>query len=186
MLVGSASGGLGSAAVQLAKLAGMTAIALVGSDEKARALKAFGADHVIDTAARMSPRGSPTITGGVGVDLILDAVGGKDFAKFLPMLGPFGLLVSYGKLAGPIEANVVDALDSGPGYLNSTAVRIFTMHTLDDKPAIRAQSMNDLIGKLADGAIRPLIHARLPLKDARRAHEMIEARQVIGKILLKP
>jgi NADPH2:quinone reductase len=155
---------------------------LVGTDEKGRALKAFGADHVIDhsrenVAARVSE-----ITGGVGVDLVLDAVGGKDFAKFLGMLGPFGLLVSYGKL----EANVIDALDTGPGYLNSTAVRIFTMHTLDDKPEIRAQSMNDLIGKLAAGAIRPLIHARLPLKDARRAHETIEARQVIGKILLKP
>jgi NADPH2:quinone reductase len=186
VLVGSASGGLGSAAVQLARLAGMTAIGLVGNEEKGRALKVFGADHVIDhgredVAARVSE-----ITGGVGVDLILDAVGGKDFAKFLAVLGPFGLLVSYGKLIGKIEPNVVDALDTGPGYLNSAAVRIFTMHTLDDKPALRAQSMNDLIGKLAAGAIRPLIHARLPLKDARRAHEMIEARQVIGKILLKP
>ena len=121
-----------------------------------------------------------------GVDLILDAVGGKDFAEFLPMLGPFGLLVSYGKLVGKIEGNVIEALDSGPGYLNSTAVSIFTMHTLDDKPDIRAASMNDLIERLAAGAIRPLIHARLPLKEARRAHEMIEARQVIGKILLKP
>ena len=186
VLVGSASGGLGSAAVQLAKLAGMTAIGLVGSDEKAGALKAYGADHVIDrsredVAARVSE-----ITGGIGVDLILDAVGGKDFAGLLPILGPFGLVVSYGKLAGKIESNVVDALDAGPGYLNSAAVRIFTMHTLDDRPAIRAESMNYLIGKLAEGAIRPLIHARLPLKDARRAHEMIEARQVIGKILLKP
>jgi len=72
------------------------------------------------------------------------------------------------------------------GYLNSAAVRIFTMHTLDDKPAVRAESMNDLIGNLAKGVIRPLIHTRLPLKDARRAHEMIEAREVIGKILLKP
>ena len=186
VLIGSASGGLGSAAVQLAKLAGMKTIALVGTAEKARALKAFGADRVIDesredVAARMSE-----ITGGDGVDLILDAVGGKDFAKFLPMLGPFGLVVSYGKLAGKIEGNVVDALDAGLGYLNSAAVRIFTMHTFDDKPEIRAASMNDLIEKLAEGAIRPLIHARLPLKDARRAHEMIEARQVIGKILLKP
>jgi len=113
-------------------------------------------------------------------------VSGKDFAKFLPMLAPFGLAVSYGKLVGPIEANIVPGLDQGPGYLNSAAVRIFTMHTLDDKPDVRAQSMNDLIAKLATGAIRPLIHARLPLKDARRAHEMIEAREVIGKILLKP
>ncbi len=69
------------------------------------------------------------------------------------MLGPFGLLVSYGKLAGRIESNVIDALDAGPAYFNSAAVRIFTMHTLDDKPDIRAESMSDLIGKLADGAI---------------------------------
>jgi NADPH2:quinone reductase len=186
VLIGQASGGLGSAAVQLAKLAGMTAIALVGTDAKARALKAYGADHVInqsreDVAARVRK-----FTGGVGVDLILDAVGGTEFANFLPMLGPFGLLVSYGKLVGAIESNVVAGLDKGPAYLNSAAVRIFTMHTLDDKPAVRAESMNDLIRKLAEGAIRPLIHARLPLKDARRAHEMIEAREVIGKILLKP
>ena len=139
VLVGSASGGLGSAAVQLAKLAGMTAIALVGSaDEGAGAQGVSAPITSSTTAARMSRRASRTSPSGVGVDLILDAVGGKDFAKFLPMLGPFGLLVSYGKLVGKIESNVVDALDAGPGYLNSTAVRIFTMHTLDDKPAIRA------------------------------------------------
>jgi NADPH2:quinone reductase len=186
VLVGSASGGLGSAAVQLARLAGMTAIGLVGTAEKARALQAFGADHVIDRSVEDVAARVSEITKGIGVDLILDAVGGKDFAKFLPMLGPFGLLVSYGKLVGPIEANVVAGLDAGPGYLNSTAVRIFTMHTLDDKPDVRAESMNYLIARLAEGAIRPLIHARLPLKDARRAHETIEARAVIGKILLKP
>lgn len=185
VLVGQASGGLGSAAVELAKLAGMTTIALVGSAAKARALKEFGADHVIvrgeDVAARVKE-----MTEGQGVDLVLDAAGGRDFAVLLQLLGPFGLAVSYGKLIGRIEGNVVDALDSGPGYLNSAAVRIFTMHTLDDKPHVRAQSMNDLIEKLGSGKIRPLIHARLPLKDARRAHEMIEAREVIGKLLLKP
>jgi NADPH2:quinone reductase len=185
-LIGQASGGLGSAAVQLAKLAGMTAIALAGSQEKARALKTFGADHVIDYSAEDVAARVSNITGGTGVDLVLDAAGGKNFAKYLPMLGPFGLAVSYGKLVGPLEANIIDALDKGPAYLNSAAVRIFTMHTLDDKPDLRAQSMNDLIAKLAAGSIRPLIHARLPLKDARRAHEMIEAREVIGKILLKP
>jgi NADPH2:quinone reductase len=186
VLIGSASGGLGSAAVQLAKLAGLTAIALVGSENKARALQQYGADHVIDTKAEDVAARVAAITNNVGVDLVLDAVGGKDFAKYLAMLAPFGLAVSYGKLAGALEPNIIEALDKGPGYLNSTAVRIFTMHTLDDKPAIRAQSMNDLIAKLGSGLLRPLIHARLPLKDARRAHEMIEAREVIGKILLKP
>jgi NADPH2:quinone reductase len=186
VLVGQASGGLGSAAVQLAKLAGMTAIALVGSPEKTHALHAFGADDVIDQSSENIGARVVSITNNAGVDLILDAVGGPDCAVLLQLLGPFGLLVSYGKLIGKIEGNVIDALDSGPGYLNSAAVRIFTMHTLDDKPAIRANSMRDLIEKLSEGVIRPLIHARLPLKDVRRAHEMIEARQVIGKILLKP
>ena len=186
MLIGSASGGLGSAAVQLARLAGMTAIALVGTGEKARALKAFGADHAIDASREDVAARVSEITEGIGVDLVLDAVGGKDFAKFLAMLAPFGLVVCYGKLAGRIEANVVDALEAGPGYLNSTAVRIFTMHALDDMPELRAQSMNALIALLTEGRIKPLIHARLPLRDARRAHELLEARKVIGKILLKP
>jgi NADPH2:quinone reductase len=185
VLVNSASGGLGSAIVQLAGLAGMTVLALTSTPEKARALKAFGADHVIlhseDIAAR-----ARKLTHGHGVDFVFDAVGGNEFSRFLPLLGPFGLAVSYGKLAGKIGSNVIDALDAGPAYLNSAAVRIFTMHTLDDKPEIRAASLNDLIAKLGEGAIRPLIHAHLPLKDARRAHEMIEAREVIGKILLKP
>src|SRR6476469_8976501 len=119
VLIGSASGGLGSAAVQLAKLAGMTAIALVGTEEKARALKAYGADHVIDHSREDVGARVASITNNAGVDLILDAVGGRDFAKLLPMLGPFGLLVSYGTMDCRIESNVVDALDSRPAYLNS-------------------------------------------------------------------
>ena len=186
LLIDGAAGGLGSAAVQLAQLAGMTAIGLVGSADKARALKAFGADHVIDRSAEDVAARVAEITAGQGVDLVLDAVGGRDFANYLAMLAPFGVAVCYGRLHGPLAENAIEALNRGPGYLNSTAVRVFTMHTLDDKPAIRAESMNYLIARLAEGKIRPLIHARLPLKDARCAHEMLEARQVIGKLLLKP
>ena len=145
VLIGSASGGLGSAAVQLAKLAGMTAIALVGTRGEGA-----GAQGVW---RRSRHRSQPRGCGGSRHEhheqrrrRSYSRRGRRtDFAKFLPMLGPFGLLVSYGKLVGRIESNVVDALDSGPAYLNSAAVRIFTMHTLDDKPALRAESMNDLI-----------------------------------------
>jgi len=186
VLIDVAAGGLGSAAVQLAKLAGMTAIGLVGSDEKVRALTAYGADHAInykteDVAARVT-----AITGGHGVDLVLNAAGGESLNQQIAMLAPFGLAISYGKLDAPLEAGLLAALDRGPGYLASPALRFFTMHTFDERPEYRAQSMRDLIDKLATGAIKPLIHARLPLKDARRAHEMLEARQVIGKVLLKP
>jgi NADPH2:quinone reductase len=126
------------------------------------------------------------ITGGIGVDLVLDAAGGANFAKYLEMLGPFGLAVSYGKLDAPLEGELMAALDRGPGYLASPALRFFTMHTFDERPEYRTESMNYLIERLAAGEIKPLIHARLPLKDARRAHEMLEAREVVGKVLLKP
>jgi NADPH2:quinone reductase len=185
-LIDVASGGLGSAAVQLAKIAGMTVIALVGSDAKIRALEAYGADHAInhrseDIAARV--RG---ITGGHGVDLVLNAAGGKSLTAQIAMLAPFGLAVSYGKLDAPLEGELMAALDRGPGYLASPALRFFTMHTFDERPEYRTESMNYLIDRLAAGEIKPLIHARLPLKDARRAHEMLEAREVVGKVLLKP
>jgi NADPH2:quinone reductase len=117
---------------------------------------------------------------------VLNAAGGETLTRQIAMLAPFGLAVSYGKLDAPIEDELLAALDRGPGYINSPAIRFFTMHTFDERPQYRAQSMTYLIERLAKGEIRPLIHARLPLKDARRAHEMLEAREVIGKVLLKP
>ena len=95
VLIGSASGGLGSAAVQLAKLAGMTAIAIVGNQTKAHALLAYGADHVIDRSSEDVGARVSAITAGQGADLILDAVGGEHFARFFAMLAPFGQVVSY-------------------------------------------------------------------------------------------
>jgi NADPH2:quinone reductase len=185
-LVHTAAGGLASAAVQLAQLAGMIAIGVVSNAERARALRAFGADHVIDASTEDVGARVAEITGGGGVDLVIDGSGGATFVRSFAMLAPFGLAVTYGRLEGPLAPELLAALEGGKGYLNSGAVRVFTMHTLDHQPAVRAQSMNDLIAKLAEGKIRPLIHARLPLREAYRAHEMIEARQVIGKVLLKP
>jgi NADPH2:quinone reductase len=186
VLIDVASGGLGSAAVQLARLAGMTTIGLVGSDQKARALTAYGADHAINHRTEDVARRVAEITGGRGVDLVLNAAGGESLNRQIAILAPFGLAVSYGKLEAPLEDRLLADLDRGPGYLSSPALRFFTMHTFDDKPEYRAESMRYLIERLAAGDIRPLIHARLPLKDARRAHEMLEARAVIGKVLLKP
>ena len=186
-LIDIASGGIGSAAVQLAKIIGMApVIALVGSDEKAAALEAFGADHAInaereDVAARVN-----AITQGEGVDLIVNGGGGKTLKAQLTLLAPLGLGVLYGSMLGPPEP-AVDPL----GYDNElgarcAAIRLFNVHLFDERPDDRERSIRYLIDRLAAGQIRPLIHARLPLKDARHAHEIMEARQAIGKILLKP
>ena len=149
-------------------------------------LKAYGADHAINYHTENVAARVATITAGKGVDLVLNAAGGESLTQQIAMLAPFGLAVSYGKLQAQLEDSLLAALDRGPGYLASPAIRFFTMHTFDDKPEYRAESMKYLIEHLAAGDIRPLIHARLPLKDARRAHEMLEAREVVGKVLLKP
>ena len=108
-LIDGASGGLGSAAVQLAKIAGMTAIGLVGADDKARALKAFGADHAINYKAENVAARVAEITGGKGVDLVLNAAGGESLNQQVAMLAPFGIAVSYGKMQAPIEENLLGA-----------------------------------------------------------------------------
>jgi NADPH2:quinone reductase len=184
-VIDSAAGGTGSALVQLAKIAGMRVIAIAGGREKIEALRRFGADHAIDHTGEDAASRVAEITAGKGADLVLDGVGGKGLAQKFAMVGAFGLIVSYGRLQGLPEENLVDNL-GGRYFEASPAVRFFTMHTMDDKPWLRAESMNYLIGKLQEGAIRPLIHGRLPLSQAHKAHEMMEARQVIGKLLLKP
>jgi NADPH2:quinone reductase len=184
-VIDSAAGGTGSAAVQLAKIAGMKVIAIVGGRDKAQAVKAFGADHAVDYKTEDVEARVREITSGHGADLVLDGIGGKGFTQKFSMIGPFGMLVSYGKLQGSPEENFVDQL-GGKVFTQSPAVRFFTMHTMDERPDLRTESMNYLIAHLEKGEIRPLIHGRLPLSQARKAHEMLEARQVIGKVLLKP
>ena len=184
-VIDSAAGGTGSALVQLAKIAGMRVIAIAGGQEKIEALRRFGADHAIDHTGEDATSRVAEITAGKGADLVLDGVGGKGLAHKFAMVGAFGLIVSYGRLQGLPEENLVENL-GGRYFEASPAVRFFTMHTMDDKPWLRAESMSYLIGKLQEGAIRPLIHGRLHLSQARKAHEMMEARQVIGKLLLKP
>ncbi len=184
-VVDAAAGGVGSALIELAKLAGMRVIGLVGSKAKASAIEKFGADHAVVYASEDVPARVMELTKGNGADLILDSVGGENFPRNFEMVAPFGLVVSYGKLRGNPPNSIIDDM-MGKHFERSPAVRFFTMHTTDDKPERRAESMNYLIAKLADGAIRPLIHGRLPLAEAWRAHEMLEASEVIGKLLLKP
>lgn len=184
-VIDSAAGGTGSALVELARLAGMRVIAIAGGKDKAEALRAFGAEHAIDHLAEDPVTRVAEITGSQGADLVLDGIGGKGLTQKFAMVGAFGMVVSYGYLQGQLEENVIAQL-GGKHLAASAALRFFTMHTLDDKPELRAQSMRDLIAKLAAGQIRPLIHDRLPLSDAWRAHGLLEARKVIGKLLLKP
>jgi NADPH:quinone reductase len=184
-VIDAAAGGLGSALVELARIAGMRVIAIAGGADRIEALKKFGAEHAIDHTREDPVARVAEITAGEGADLVFDGVGGKGFAQKFPMVGAFGMIVSYGRLQGPPEENLIANL-GGTYFEASPAVRFFTMHTMDDKPWLRAESMTYLIERLNEGALRPLISRRLHLSQARKAHELLESRQVIGKILLKP
>ena len=184
VLIYTAAGGVGSAAVNLALIAGMKVIGVAGLEAKRCAVQALGAQHAInyrseDVVARVAE-----ITEGRGVDLILDPIGGKGFGRNFEMLAPLGMVVSYGRLDGPPDPDLLSAMRAQSS--KSPAVRFFTIHSFDDRPNIRAATMRLLLDYLAAGRISPLIYDRLPLAQAARAHKLIESGEVIGKLLLKP
>jgi NADPH2:quinone reductase len=184
VLVHNAAGGVGSAAVQLAKLAGLRVIGVAGSDAKTRAVLAMGAEAAINYRSEDVVARVREVTDGRGVDLILDPIGGNGFARNFAMLAPLGLVISYGRLDGPPNPDFVMAMREH--HAKSPAVRFFTIHSFDDRPDIRTAATQALLDHLAKSEIKPLVFARLPLAEARRAHEMLEAGEVIGKILLRP
>jgi len=183
VLIRAAAGGVGSALVQLAKLAGLTVFGLVGGEAKRRFVIAQGVDAALDRTRDDVPAALRALTDGRGVDLIIDPVGGKNFGENFPLLAPFGLVLLYGYLDG-WPPDLMAALRAN--FAASPAVRLFTMHTFDDRPELRARATAVLLDHLAAGRIEPHIHDRLPLAEARRAHEIFESGAVMGKLLLKP
>jgi NADPH:quinone reductase len=184
VLATGAAGGIGTAILQLGQAAGKRIICLVGTDEKADFARSLGAEDVINVRSEDITARVRELTNGGGVDVILDSIGGKDFAKHIERLVPFGLLVSYGRLAGPPGGDVLERMLSRSG--DSLGLQMFSMHLLDDDRRTRRRVTEELIGLLSSGKIEPHIYRRLPLSSAAEAHALIEAGQVLGKLILKP
>jgi NADPH:quinone reductase len=185
VLVWAASGGVGVAITQLAKLAGCTVIGIANGPARVEFVRRQGADHCIDRSLGADLKHAVSaLTGEKGVDLILDPVGGADFHRNFELLNDFGTVVSYGTLAGPVGALNAQSMrkNSGP----SIGLRFFSMHSLDKRPAMRRAAMEELVPLLEAGKIKPPIFERMPLSEARRAHTLFESGKATGKILLKP
>jgi NADPH:quinone reductase len=183
VLVHAAAGGMGNALIDLAKAAGLLVIGVVGGDAKARFARDLGADHVIDRKRENVAERVQAITGGRGVDAIIDPVGGPSIPGNIALLAPCGTLIVYGGLGGKAQLDLQPTLRlSG----NSPAVRQFTIHTWDHLVEERRAGMRALIDMLAAGKLHPRIHASLPLAEATRAHELLESGAVLGKLLLRP
>ena len=182
--VNGAAGGIGSAVIQLGKVAGFKVIGGASSAEKCAFATAQGAAHTIDYSAERVVDRVLELTGGEGVDLILDHVVGKNFTDSLDMLGNLGMIVSFNALGGTPEKELFREMRAH--LPKSPAVRCFTMHAYDHDPVGKRQVTDTVIGLFADRKVDPPIHERIPLAQARRAHEILDARAVMGKLLLMP
>ena len=184
VLVMGASGGVGSAAVQLAKYAGMRVTGTVSSTEKAAFARRQGADEVIDYRREDVVGRVGELTDGRGVDLILDHVGGPTFNDNFDMLAPWGTIVSYGSIGGTPETGLFQRIHANG--TKAAAVRAFSMHLYDHDPEARRRLMDQVLELFAAGAIHPPIGARLPMERAAEAQTMVETGNALGRVILKP
>ncbi len=184
VLVYGAAGGCGSAIIDLALGAGLDAIGICSGAAKVDFVKSLGVQRVIDRDQQDVFEGVKAATGGMGVHIALDFVGGKDFVRNFEILGRYGMLVSYGQLAGPAQGDVYAAMRRQTA--KNLALRTFTMHVFDHWPERRKEGMRWLIERLAKHEIKPRIFGHMPLAQARQAHELFESGKVMGKLLLKP
>jgi NADPH2:quinone reductase len=183
VLIYAAAGGMGNALIDLAKAASLLVIGVVSGEVKMRFARELGADHVIDRKAESVSKRVGEITGGRGVDVIVDPVGGPSIPGNIALLAPCGMLVVYGGLGGKAQLDLQTTLRASK---NSPAIRQFSIHTWDHLAEERRAGMRALIDMLAAGKLHPRIHANLPLTEAVRAHEMLESGAVLGKLLLRP
>jgi NADPH2:quinone reductase len=172
VLVMGAAGGLGSALVQAAKVLGAHVIAAAGSDARVNAALELGADEGINYRNQDLTAEARRITGGAGVSVVLDNIGDPaTFPKALAALGFQGRLVTAGGHGG---GNV--PLDVKYLYLN--------VITIFGNPIDTPDNFRLALKVAAEGKLKVLIDQVLPLEEARRAHEIVEARSGIGKVVL--
>jgi len=181
VVVFAAAGGVGTTAVQLARIWGAGRVIAVASTEAKRQLaSSLGADTVVDSNSSDLAEELIDANAGRGVDIVLEMTGGDVFTAALESLAPFGRLVHYGAasrtMAPPVE----------PRELMSTCTAIVGFWLMQCTRSMLQESLDDLWTLTAQGELRPQIGEIFPLADARRAHEELRARSTTGKLALDP
>jgi NADPH2:quinone reductase len=178
ILVHAAAGGVGIMLLQLAKRCGATVLGTVGSDDKIDTAKRFGADHVINYQGENFADAVRALTGGRGVDVVIDGVGAATCADDVKALRPFGRLVSFGRASGPAQ---LGGDDLQPKSLQWSHFGIFTAW---QQPDIWNRGVANLLPLIASRTVDPYITATYPWERAPEAHRRIEGRQTQGKLAL--
>lgn len=173
VLVHAAAGGVGSAAVQLARHLGARVVATAGSKEKRRFARSLGAEEAwsYDEFAEHAR-----------ADVVVDTVGGAVFGASLRALRPLGTMIAVGYAAG-----LWDPLDPALLVGRNVGVQGFYLGRLmSHRPELVREAIEELLELWRQGAVRPVVGAEYPLDEAAEAHRLVEGRGHVGKVVLVP
>jgi len=174
VLIQAAGSGIGSAAIQVASLAGATIFATASSEQKLQRAKALGAHHLINysTDENFAQR-VLDLTAGKGVDVVMEHIGGSVFTRSLECLKTDGVIVTVGAHAGEVVQ-----FDIIPFFRRQ-------LRLVGSKNASSTE-LRTVMGLVAEGKLKPVIHAAFPLADAAEAHRVVGSREIFGKVVLLP
>ena len=175
-----ATGGAGQAAVEIAKLLGARVIAAGSSDEKLAICKSLGADEVVNYDAVDLKQALKDLTGGRGVDVVYDCVGGKYAEPAVRALAWEGRFLVVGFAAGDIPKLPLNLLL----LKGADAVGVFWGEAVRRNPERHRANMIEVLGWVADGKLDPRIQATYPLAEIREAIGVLDRREAAGKIVL--
>ena len=173
VLVMGAGSGVGTAAIQIAKLFRARVIAVASTDDKLAKAAGLGADAGINYATQDLAQEVRRLTGKRGVDVVFEHVGGATWEKLIPTLAPGGRLVTCGATAG---------------YESKVDIRYFFSKSVAVLGAFMGckADLLEVVRHIAEGRLRPVVDRTLPLSECAQAHRLIEERAVFGKIVLIP
>ena len=183
LLVHGGSGGIGTHAIQVGKAIGATVVATAGHADRLQVCRDLGADAVIDYHDDL-PSEVEKVTDGRGVDVILDNIGASNLVPNLASLALDGRLVIIGLQSGAkTEINLATLL-SRRLSVGATGLRGRPVEGQEGKGAIVTAVRTDLWPLVEQGRVRPIVHERIPVAEAARAHAAMDEGGVVGKLLL--
>ena len=180
-LVHSGAGGVGLLLIQMAKMRGATVITTVSTGEKAELAKGAGADHVILYTQTDFAEEVKEITGGVGVQVVYDAVGADTFEGGIACLTQRGYMVLYGQASGPVPTVTLSTLNPRSLFLTRPTLNSYTA----TREELEARA-GEVLGWVQSGKLNVRVHGRFALQDASEAHRQLQGRLTTGKLLLIP
>jgi NADPH2:quinone reductase len=181
VLVHAGGSGVGTAAIQYARAMGAKVV-VTASAGKLDACRALGANLAIDYGTQVYVAVARDFTGGVGVDVVVDLVGGDYLARNVEVVAVGGRIVSVGLVGGASGTMPLGALMAKRATLVGTVLRA---RPLEEKIALAQRFEREVLPFLADGTCRPVIDSRYPLDEVAEAHRRMESNANVGKIVLE-